>query len=256
MTWDVGPLRTHWKTGPLEVTNPIARSSVRLQAAELLTLFSAPTVLVPAPGAGFMVLLHAVSYEWNPGVIAYAAIVGNTFGAIAYNGDFTLATVVKNFFVEPDGLDGITPLLGYGVITSLPGVPTHGAIATALVENQPLMVTADIGDPSPVGPITTATLADGGTGYANGDTGTIAGSVLSGTAATYIVTGVALGVVTDFDVVTPGAAEYDTVSNPLTTTPGGAQPGGGSGFTVNVTAIPPADGDLYLTASYSIETLH
>jgi hypothetical protein len=81
--------------------------------------------------------------------------------------------------------------------------------------------------------ISTATLNSGGTGYAVNDTGTIVQS--GGSGATYIVNSVSSGAVVTF-TITSGGTGYSTATGVLTAK-GGAQPGAGSGFTVNITAL-------------------
>lgn len=81
--------------------------------------------------------------------------------------------------------------------------------------------------------IATSTLGSGGTGYAVGDTGTIVQS--GGSGATYIVNTVSSGVVATY-TITSGGTGY-SVQNGVATANGGAQPGAGSGFTINITAL-------------------
>jgi hypothetical protein len=90
------------------------------------------------------------------------------------------------------------------------------------------------------GIIATAGITAAGTGYAANDTGTITtGNGL----ATYKVLTVSSGAVATFSI-TFGGAGY-TVATGQATAVGGAQPGAGTGFTVNVTAI--KDGDVLQT---------
>lgn len=77
----------------------------------------------------------------------------------------------------------------------------------------------------------------GGSGYANGDTGTISGGTAN-TAATYTVTGQSAGVVTSVSVT---AGDY-TVFPPnsgtgVATASGGAQPGSGTGLLLDLTPV-------------------
>lgn len=85
------------------------------------------------------------------------------------------------------------------------------------------------------GQISASSLQNGGTGYAVNDTGTVING--SGVPATYIITAVSAGVVTTYTLTTPGTGYLP--QNGYQTQRGGGQPGGGSGFTINVTAVPP-----------------
>lgn len=84
----------------------------------------------------------------------------------------------------------------------------------------------------PQGTITGTAHASGGTGYAVGDTGSFVGVSID---ATYIITGVSGGVVTSYNVTNTGT-KYQ-IWNSVATIRGGAQPGSGIGFTINVTSV-------------------
>lgn len=98
------------------------------------------------------------------------------------------------------------------------------------------------------GGISAATIGAAGTGYALHDTGV----VTTGNAdATYEITGVgALGIVTSFIITFPGTG-YATGAGQATAT-GGGQPGIGTNFTVDVTAINDGDGSLKVTTLYQV----
>jgi hypothetical protein len=80
-----------------------------------------------------------------------------------------------------------------------------------------------------------STLGSGGTGYALGDTGTVAAPT-NGTSATYQITAVNAGAVTAY-ILTNGGSGYTAEAGGIATTRGGSQPGGGSGFAINVVAV-------------------
>lgn len=231
-------------------TRPVGQlyvATAHLNAAAIATLFSAPTTLVAAAGAG--VLINPIEYvtQWVPGVLGFAG----GFSPGIYYGVIGAASFISH----------ATNLVGFGnpndnVFFLQTG--NNQPIAKALGSNQPIIEGVNTQDPDRAGPIVTATLAGGGTGYVAGDTGTIDTDPLGYTGgATYLVTAVAAvtGAVTAFTVTAAGDG-YTKVSNPLTTTVGGAQPGIGVNFTANVTAIPPNDGDLYVTLYYTLVTLH
>jgi len=83
-----------------------------------------------------------------------------------------------------------------------------------------------------VGGIDTSVLDDGGSGYAVGDTGTVD---TGNFAATYVVDSVSGGVVVTYTITDPGGG-YE-VTTGATTEVGGSQPGSGSGFTIDITAV-------------------
>lgn len=84
------------------------------------------------------------------------------------------------------------------------------------------------------GAIASSSIGNGGLGYAVNDTGVIPGA--NGTTATYIVTSANLsGAVTGFTVTAAGTGYNAGYGYSAQT--GGAQPGGGSGFTLNILTV-------------------
>lgn len=221
--------------------------TAHLTGADLATLFSVPVEIIPAPGANKAIIILGVAYETVAGVTSYEGQVAGLY----YAGT---VTANQNIAATLDDLD----LFALTVPASqvYPAPPNPGSIFdTADATNAAVVVTEMAQDPVRAGAIVTTTLQAAGTGYVAGDTGTVNGKNY-GAAATYVVDAVgALGIVTAFHVVSAGTG-YDTVSNPHATTNAGAQPGVGVGFTLNVTAIPAADGDLYVTAFYKTITTH
>jgi len=111
--------------------------------------------------------------------------------------------------------------------------------------NQPLLL---FGNNYNFGPIVTATLGAGGAGYVANDTGTI---TFGANDATYkVLTVGAGGAVLTFQITFAGN-NYQ-VANGLATVDGGAQPGVGVGFTVNITAVQTGDGTLKVVTYYQI----
>lgn len=223
-------------------------ATAHLTAAEILTLFTAATEVVPAPAAGTAIVVLGASFEFVPGVTGYAP------------GD------VQPFYGDPAG-DAYAAQVASGLMdpAHLGGAPTHAFAVVAdgtqtpvvtLVDGVAITVAADASDPTLTGPIVTSALNVGGTGYAPGDTGSF-DVTLWGAAATYVVDTVdgITGAVLTYHLDTVGGG-YNTTANPQTTTAGGSQPGIGTGLTIDVTAIPPADGDLYATVTYMTVTLH
>lgn len=218
-----------------------------LNGAAIATLFSAPTLIVPSPGAAGGLVVTELVAEFVPGVIGYA--LGGGALSLYYSGGVPIATRRAAGTLA-------------GNLTA--GPPTHN-IGTqvgrnqvwlaSLIENRSLSVGDITANPTPSGPIVTTTLDAGGAAYAIGDTGTVDGNAY-GAAAAYVVDTVdGLGAVLTYHLSAAGDG-YTTGANPRTTTDAGAQPGIGVGFQVNVTALPPNDGDLYVTAFYSLLALH
>lgn len=84
------------------------------------------------------------------------------------------------------------------------------------------------------GAIATQSLGDAGTGYAANDTGVVLGA--GGTRATYTINTVDLtGAVLTFTISAAGTGYL--AGNGYQTQPAGAQPGSGSGFTVNILTV-------------------
>jgi hypothetical protein len=105
------------------------------------------------------------------------------------------------------------------------------------------------------GIISTAGITAAGSGYAANDTGTI---TTGNKNATYKVLTVSTGAVATFSI-TFGGSGYSVATGQATAV-GGAQPGAGTGFTVNVTAVQTGDivqtklpnGDTTIEGSYVI----
>jgi hypothetical protein len=102
-----------------------------------------------------------------------------------------------------------------------------------------LWTTIDTSSAGAGGAISTATLGSvsgsGGSGYSVNDTGTINNPATGATLASYTVNTVSSGAVATFTVSTAGAV-YQPMNN-VPTTIGGSQPGSGTGFVVNITAV-------------------
>lgn len=245
----------------MNVSNPagalrVARTT--LTSAQLLALSTTPVSLIPAPGAGRAIVVVDMALEAVFGTIAYitngiqlrgvyhgVAVGTNDIFAVQDGGSTALLTAAASRFLILGNL--LYPL---GSITSytLAQVSNLGIDLASSTSPQ---------DTYNAGPIVTATVAAGGTGYLLNDTGTIDSVALYSTGdATYQVTGVAGTAVTAFTVTAPGtvydvnlpAGGYDTVN-------GGGQPGVGTGFKVNVTAATVGDGTLVATLYYTIVSL-
>jgi len=211
-------------------------STVTLAAAQMKVLSSTPAPLVLGAGAGRIVVVESV------------ALVANVLTR-----PFQSSTTDQlNLFYALDLATGLTPAifdffsLNASSIVYLSGAIQNSAVLQSSAVNQAIVLksAADY----TAGAIATATIAAAGTGYAVGDTGSITPSFKG---ATYIITSVgALGAVTGF-TITSGGDQYD-IANGVATATGGAQPGVGTGLTVNITAITAGDGTLKVVTYYQI----
>jgi hypothetical protein len=222
-------------------------ATVCLTGAQIATAFSAPTTLVVAPPAGQALFLVELFSQFVVGVSGYRAF--NSYGV--YPGAWGATTQLGDLKVF-DAFNNLPPFDQVNVLGGNPGI----TIATPAFESKALVAAAGFNNPTVCGPIVTSTLAAGGTGYVAGDTGTVDGANY-GASAAYVVDTVDLvtGAVLTYHLTAVGTG-YDITGNPHTTTDAGGQPGIGVGFTVNVTAVPPPDGQLCVTVIYQVLTLH
>lgn len=127
----------------------------------------------------------------------------------------------------------------------LPSTTLANVLLAADAQGLPLQIQ---GGTYNAGPILTTTLNAGGSGYAVNDTGTIT----TGSAdATYIVTSIGAGGAVTGYTITSGGTHYPPATAVATAT-GGAQPGVGTGFKVNIVTVQIGDGSLEITIFYGI----
>lgn len=225
----------------------LQNATAHLTAAALATLFSAPTTLIPAPGANRAITVLGITWETVPGSTLYNAVDGGLYYAgLVVTGNRIDASL--GVLLMTSG-GGFTP----EVITGLTSF--HVPVATASLVNKAVIVSMPLANPERFGPIVTSSLANGGAGYVIGDTGTLDVQDVGAPAAYVVDTVGGGGTVLTYHLTAVGAA-YSTAENPVTTVAGGSQPGIGTGLTLNITAISPADGDLYVTAFYETITTH
>lgn len=232
-------------------TSPVSVATAHLDGAALAALFSAPTQIVAAPGANKALMV----------VGGFAEYVIGAAGTSHYDGGLGIGWLSGGTFFAATGAWSSNPSTLLPQVTKVSNFPlplgsTSGQ-SKANAVNKSLCVGDDNASGSQVGPIVTATIAAVGDLYAPGDTGTIGPDPFTGLSdATYVVNTVGVGGhVTAFTVTAAGAG-YTTGNNPEPTAVGGAQPGVGTGFAVNVTAIGTPGGDLYVTCLYEIVTTH
>jgi hypothetical protein len=164
----------------------------------------------PGVGTGFKINVLTVSTGSG---IGYAVGDTGSIGGGTVPAQYTVLTV-----------DGVGGVLTFAVTD--PGAGYSPSVGTVAINGG---VQPGVG----VGFTVNITASAGGAGYAVGDTGTIAGGKAQ---AFYLITGVdANGSVLTYTLSTPGAgyATGDTIA----TMTGGPQPGAGSGFTIDITAV-------------------
>lgn len=161
-----------------------------------------------------------------------------------YFGDLSaLVSVAHNAFLPAhDGVVGVPKIIPFAGATARDGIPAD-ADEIDSYRNNPGSYTGGVTgiavphdeamEDSEGGLIQTTTLANGGAGYAVGDTGII---LTGDDTATYeVLTVDGGGAVLTYSITVPGAAYV--VENGVGTVTGGAQAGAGAGFTVNITAV-------------------
>ena len=159
--------------------------------------------------------------------------------------NFQAGAAAQNLLAIP-----ISVAVGAGVSTYSLQLPTDfagSALDATPALNQPINLTFSSGAFALAG-IGVATLGAGGTGYAIGDTGTI--TTGNGDATYEVLTVSGLGAVLTFKITFPGSGY--AVANGQATATGGAQPGVGINFTVDVTSLVNGDGALKVTTLYKV----
>ena len=223
----------------MRVQNPppgLPFTVTKLTAAQIRTLFSSPVTVVPAPGAGFI-------------AVPFRAITVYTFGTVAFG---NTGTDVLSMFYAGDTTADLIGGLSPGILAAASRIATAadtsiGPITETLGVNKAVTIMNPNADYN-AGTIVTTTLGAAGSGYAVNDTGTI---TTFDADATYIVNSItAGGHVATFTITNPGTNYL--VSNGNATAPGGAQPGVGTGFTVNITAVTQGDGTLKVVTYYTV----
>ena len=207
-------------------------------AGQIRALFSAPVQVIPAPGAGKIIVPKFTYTVFTFGTKPYGPIANDGGTNFAYGGQ-------PNLFVG--GPTGPAYAAERSLLTGGPLFLPSGLTPPI---NQGLFVTTLNGDLS-AGEITASTLGAGGLSYAVGDTGTISSGDGN---ATYVVTSVdGSGAITGYTLTNLGSGY--AVGTGISTAVGGAQPGGGTDFSINIGSIQPGDGTAQVTVEYEVVTV-
>lgn len=215
---------------------PTLISDVSLTAGQLRALNTSPVTLIPAPAPGKMIVVLGMAQAFKFGTVAYTSAAGG-FNGPTYSGDATALISQAGIF---DYAQLFASQFGYGS-----GNPANALAILPGDDNKAVVVK---GIDNLGGAIATSSLGAGGAGYVANDTGTIT----TGNAdATYkVLTVGAGGAVLTYQITAPGTGY--TTGNGQATATGGAQPGVGVGFTVNVNSITLPDGTMRLVTYYQI----
>ena len=214
----------------------LLEQTVALTSAQILALTTTTITLVAAPGAGKVIIPLQIASVFTFGTLPYLSADGGSLG-IQYAGG-----TYQNI---NGSVPGVIGALADTLYYSAAFLNTPQAILPG-ADNVAMTIKANLSIAS--GPIVTTTLGAGGLGYAVNDTGTIL--VQSGDATYKVLTVGAGGAVLTYQITGAGTS-YD-VQNAAATMTGGAQPGVGVGFTVNITAVNHGDGTLKVTTYYQV----
>jgi hypothetical protein len=217
---------------------PTLQSVTQLSAAQINALSVTPVQLVPAPGAGKVVLVFGVAFVFAAGTILYQTSGADT-QSIFYAGDptKTLTQLFSNLITK------------FPLSSSFAYQPGGVALTVFLLPgdtNKAVQISA--ASPFDQGAIATSSLGAGGAGYVANDTGTI--TTGNGDATYKVLTVDGGGAVLTYQITNPGTG-YNT-GNGQATAVGGAQPGVGAGFTVNVLTVNLGNGTLKVVTYYQI----
>jgi len=212
----------------------MARKTTRISGADFVVSKTTPVEILAQQPVESFVSLRSLTVELVAGEVVFAdggalQIVVGGAAAVDLPADATLYSLTEDA-VQVIDLAGVltAPITVADII--------DGGISLKLK-------TADIDDS---GGVAAVTIADGGTGYAVGDTGTITAPGL-GIDAEYIVTSVSTGVVTGLSITATGSGHaVDTAIATAATTGSG-----NDDLTVNITALS-WDGELKVTLYYSL----
>jgi len=215
---------------------PVLFKRTSVSSAQLQNLLGAPVLLVGAPGAGKL-------------LVFFGALMAYKFGTVAYDAPGDVLEVIYGSNINPQ----LTPNASVtGLIASAASAAAFASASYASIfgilpgsDNTALNL---YGQDYNVGPIATTSLGAGGLGYAVNDTGVLTDG--DGTAAYKVLTVGAGGAVLTYQITNTG--HLYPVENGAATATGGAQPGVGTGLTINILTIVQGDGTLTVTTYYQV----
>lgn len=223
------------------VQNPLITllsTDTLLTSAQVQNLHTTPVQLIPAPGAGFAIVMVEFVIVLGIGSVVFATQGGDTLttpytGTSGLTGTATISTLVSRTVNTMRSVVG-TPLANaaFGVSTG--------------IDNQAINLVAAANYNA--GAIVSSTVGAGGSGYAVNDTGSISAGIGD---ALYIITSVGAGGAVTGYTLTAAGTKY-VVANGVATADGGAQPGVGTGFTVNISAVNAGNGTIRALPYYAI----
>jgi hypothetical protein len=235
-------------------------ATVTLTSAQVKALDTTPVPLIAAQGTNKVILPYLVLFQSKFGGTAYSSDEGSSLN-VGYgsstNDILSFTDTGQQALLTAGSSQNLNCVVGSSTPCGSTGLLTGTAYAPATASNQAVNLVNQSGHSYNNGPIVTATLAAGGNGYVVGDTGVIDPALnCSDGNATYTVLSAPSGHVATFSVTSAGGG-YQTgaACNPYDTGTGGGQPGVGTGFTVNVTAVTAGNSTLAVTVYYQVVTL-
>jgi hypothetical protein len=208
--------------------------SVPISETALTELNSVPITAIAAPGSGKTINVISATAQYKGGTAP--------FGASA-------VLPLELVFSDNLGFDimnsNLSPLFGNAGDSLV--FDAAGNTISQFEDDQGIAITqaADMGV---WGPITSSSLAAGGSGYAIGDTGTLVQD--SGDATYQVNTVDGGGGVLTYTLTSLGTS-YQTLANAFTAT-GGSQPGSGLGLTLAITVSTAETGHAQVDISYTL----
>lgn len=211
-------------------------TTVGLTAAQIRALGTTHPTLVQAPGAGMIIVPLGFAVFYSFGTKPFLFVTGGSDKILpAYSPSLDgTGTEIDNQITRATSCYFYTGTFP-GPNPILPGDDNQAIV---------MLTASDYTN----GPIATTTLGAGGLAYLANDTGTI--STGSADATYKVLTVGAGGAVLTFQIT--GAGTSYATGNGVATATGGAQPGVGAGFTVNITAVTQGDGTLKVVTYYQI----